>query len=157
VSRQRDLFANFDRVRREMDELFGDVWGRSGLTARRESGFSPALDVYYCNVDPEAKGDPKAIVNVDVSGVDMGKIGLEVSGRRLVITGERPVHETEGRVYEQLEIPRGPFRRTVQLSADVNAEAARATYEDGVLRIELPLEKRAPRSRTVPIERADEG
>ena len=36
VSRQRDLFVNFDRVRREMDELFGDVWGRdrADLAAR---------------------------------------------------------------------------------------------------------------------------
>ena len=27
----RDLFANFERMRREMDELFGDVLDRSGL------------------------------------------------------------------------------------------------------------------------------
>jgi len=155
MSRQRDLFVNFDRVRREMDELFGDVWGRSGL-GKRESGFSPPLDVYYCDIGQDAAGDPKAIVKVDVSGVDMGEISLEVSGRRLQISGERPVQETEGRVYEQLEIPRGPFRRVVELSADVNAEAARATYEDGILRIELPLVTRASRSRTVPIERADQ-
>jgi HSP20 family protein len=157
MSRQRDLFVNFDRVRREMDELFGDVWGRTGLTSRRASGFSPPLDVYYCNLDREAPGDPKAIVKVDVSGVELGKVSLEVSGRRLVIAGERPVQETEGRVYEQLEIPRGPFRRTVELSADVNPEAARATYEDGVLRIELPLVTEAARSRKVPIERTEEG
>ena len=32
---ERDLFANFERMRREMDELFGDVFERSGLTRRR--------------------------------------------------------------------------------------------------------------------------
>ena len=41
----RDLFANFERMRREMDELFGDVFRRGGLTTRRE-GFSPSGDVY---------------------------------------------------------------------------------------------------------------
>ena len=155
MSRQRDLFVNFDRVRREMDELFGDVWGRTGLTSRRESGFSPPLDVYYCNVEKGSKGPPKAIVKVDVSGVALAKISIEVAGRRLMIAGERPVQETEGRVYEQLEIASGPFRRSVELSADVDAEGAKATYEDGVLRIELPLVTDRSRSRNVPIERSD--
>ena len=30
VTSQRDLFANFERMRREMDELFGDVFERRG-------------------------------------------------------------------------------------------------------------------------------
>ena len=37
---ERDLFANFERMRREMDELFGDVFDR-GLRPRRRGGFSP--------------------------------------------------------------------------------------------------------------------
>jgi len=155
MSRQRDLFVNFDRVRREMDELFGDVWERTGLAPRRASGFSPGVDVYYCNVGEQADGPPKAVIKVDVAGVELAAISLEVSGRRLVISGERPDQETEGRVYEQLEIASGPFRRIVELSVDVDAESARATYDDGILRIELPLVTEAARSRTVPIERGE--
>ena len=156
MSRQRDLFVNFERVRREMDELFGDVWGRTGLATRRQSGFSPPLDVYYCNVDPKSEGSPKAVVKVDVAGIDLSQISLEVAGQRLHISGERPVQETEGRVYEQLEIPSGGFRRTVELSAPVDAERAKATYDDGILRIELPLVVKSARSRTVPIERRED-
>ncbi len=155
MSRQRDLFVNFDRVRREMDELFGDVWGRTGLASRRETGFSPPLDVYYCNIGGESSGPPKAVVKVDVAGVDMSKISLEVAGRRLAISGERPVQETEGRVYEQLEIASGPFRRIVELSAEVEAERAKATYEDGILRIELPLVTKSSQPRSVPIGRGE--
>jgi HSP20 family protein len=73
-----------------------------------------------------------------------------------VITGERPVQETEGRVYQQVEIDSGPFRRIVQLQADVVADQAKATYEDGVLRIELPLREVIENSRRVPIERETE-
>jgi HSP20 family protein len=155
MARQRDLFVNFDRVRREMDELFGDVWERTGLAPRRASGFSPRIDVYYCNVEAEAEREPKAVIKVDLPGVAMGQISLEVSGRRLVISGERPVQETEGRVYEQLEIATGPFRRVIELSTDVDADRARATYEDGILRIELPLAAQGERSHRVPIERSD--
>ena len=37
---ERDLFANFERMRREMDELFSDVLERR-LTPRRHDGFMP--------------------------------------------------------------------------------------------------------------------
>jgi HSP20 family protein len=143
---ERDLFANFERMRREMDQLFGD-WPGRGLVGARSSGFSPNVDLYYC-------GDPqRAIVKVDLAGVELSEVTIEVSGRELVISGERPVQETEGRVYQQVEIDSGPFRRIVELQVDVDAERAKATYEDGVLRIELPLREQAETARRVPIDR----
>ena len=60
--------------------------------------------------------------------------------------------DAEGRVYQQLEIDFGPFRRVIQLGADVVADAARATYRDGMLRIELPLVRPESRTHSVPIE-----
>ena len=115
--------------------------------SRRTTGFSPNVDVYYC-------GEPqRAVVKVDLAGVDLADVSIEVSGRRLAILGGRPVQETEGRVYQQVEIPSGPFRRIVELQADVDADHAKATYEDGVLRIELPLRDPAESTRQVPIGR----
>jgi HSP20 family protein len=147
VARDRDLVVNFERMRREMDELFGSVWGEGGwLSGRPQTGFSPRVDVYYCGQPP------KAIVKVDLAGVSLESVGLEVVGRDLVISGERPIQETEGRVYQQVEIQAGPFRRVVELNADVVAEDAKATYEDGILRVELPLRSRSAPSRSVPIE-----
>ena len=171
MARDRDLLVNFERMRREMDELFGNVWGAGGMLSRRpQTGFSPRVDVYYCGervADGERVRDqprrlsrtgaaglepPKAIVKVDLAGVSMDSIGLEVVGRDLVISGERPIQETEGRVYQQVEIQAGPFRRVVELSADPVAEEARATYDDGILRVELPLRVRSAAGRSVPIE-----
>ena len=147
MARDRDLLVNFERMRREMDELFGSVWGAGGPLSRRpQTGFSPRVDVYYCG-EP-----PKAIVKVDLAGVSLDSIGLEVVGRDLVISGERPIQETEGRVYQQVEIQAGPCRRVIELNADPVAEEARATYDDGILRVELPLRARAATSRSVPIE-----
>lgn len=143
---ERDLFANFDRMRREMDALFGDVVERS-LHPRGRAGFSPRVDVSYA-ADP-----PRAIVSVELAGIAGDEIELEVRGRELVIAGQRgPIDETEGRVYQQVEIEHGPFRRTVQLGADVVADEARATYKDGILRVELPLEQPELRRRSVPVE-----
>jgi HSP20 family protein len=144
---ERDVFANFARMRREMDQMLGGAWGRTAYVSRRSTGFSPNVDVYYC-------GDPqRAVVKVDLAGVDLEQVGIEVSGRQLAIVGERPVQETEGRVYQQVEIPSGPFRRVVELQVDVDADRAKATYEDGVLRIDLPLRDPAQSTRRVPIGR----
>jgi HSP20 family protein len=135
MTRQRDLLVNFERMWREMDELLGDPFSESRARAiRSQSAFAPRVDVYYCG-DPQAK----AIVKVELAGVDIDTVSLEVSGRELVVTGERPVAETEGRVYQQVEIEAGPFRRVIALGTDVIAEQAKASYEDGILRIELPL------------------
>ena len=128
---ERDLFANFERMRREMDELFGNVFERTGLTTRGE-GFSPSVDVYYCG-DP-----PKAVVKAELAGIDTEHLGLEIRGRELIIAGLRKAADPEGRVYQQIEIEHGPFRRVIPLGADVVADEARAMYEDGILRVELP-------------------
>ena len=150
MARDRDLLVNFERMRREMDELFGSVWGGGGPLSRRpQTGFSPRVDVYYC-------GEPaKAIVKVELAGVSLDSIGLEVVGRDLVISGERPIQETEGRIYQQVEIQAGPFRRVIELNADPVADEASATYDDGILRVELPLRPRAATSRSVPIETSE--
>jgi HSP20 family protein len=142
---ERDLFANFERMRREMDELFGNVFERTGL-AMRGDGFAPKVDVYYAG-DP-----PRAVVKVELAGIDSDRLGLEIRGRELVITGHRTPSDPEGRVYQQMEIEYGPFRRVVALGADVVADEAKAVYEDGILRVELPLTQPRGQTRRVPIE-----
>ena len=142
----RDLFANFERMRREMDELFGDAFGAGRAGSR--GAFSPAVDVYYV-ADP-----PRAVVRAELAGVRAAEIELEIRGRELILAGQRRPHDgDEERVYQQLEVQHGPFRRVVALGADVDADAARASYEDGVLTVELPIARPAG-ARSVPIRRA---
>jgi HSP20 family protein len=122
-----DLLVSFERV-------------------RPRAGFSPPVDVYY------ADEPPTAVVSVEVAGADPDSLNLEVKGRDLVVSGVRRAGQSQGRLYQQLEIAYGPFRRVVSLGADVNPDGARATYDDGILRVELPLVARDARARTVPIE-----
>lgn len=148
MSPDRDLFANFERMRREIDELFGDVFERTGLARGR--GFTPRVDVYYAD-DP-----PRAVVKADLAGVDIDDVSLEIRGRQLIIAGQRRPADPAGRLYQQIEIENGPFRRAVELGADVVAEEARAGYEDGMLRVEVPLARPDMRVRQVPIEAGED-
>ena len=144
MAHERDLFANFERMRRQMDELFD-----RRLAPQRRGGFSPEVDVYY-TADP-----PRAVVRADLAGIDPDEIELQIRGRELVLAGHRRPEGGEERVYQQLEIENGPFRRVVALGVDVDSDAANASYEDGILTVELPLARPAP-SRTVPIQRSEE-
>ena len=139
----RDPFANFERMRREIDQLFGDVFERTGLRGR---GFSPAVDVFYVDAPP------RAVVRADLAGIVIEDVSLEIRGRQLLIAGERRAEQGDGCLYQQIEIEHGPFRRTVELGADVVADEARASYEDGILAVEVPLAPREETPRQVPIE-----
>ena len=132
-------------MRREIDELFGDVWSRAGISPRQRVGFRPRVDVYY------SADRTKAVIKADLSGIQIDDVRLEVRGRTLLLAGERKAHDPEGRVYQQIEIEHGPFVREIQLGADVDAERARATYENGILRVELPLAQAPEQTRRVPI------
>ena len=147
MATDRDLFAGFERMRREMDELFGDVFDRA--LAPRRGGFTPRVDVYY------TQSPPAAVVKVELAGVELEALAIDVQGRTLRLAGRRAPVIAPGRMYQQLEIEHGPFERIIELGADVEADAAQATYVDGLLKIELPLAMRNVAARSVPIFRGE--
>jgi HSP20 family protein len=145
---EHDKFTKFERIRREIDDLFDDVWERAGFPRRQRAGFRPRVDVYYTD-DPA-----RAVVKADLAGIDIESLNLEIRGRVLIISGERHTRDSEGRVYQQLEIEHGPFTREIQLGMDVDEERASATYENGILRIELPVSERSAQPRRVSVQEA---
>ena len=141
MARRRDI----DRLRGEIDELFADLWQIPRFAGLR-AGFRPHVDCLVSD-DP-----PQVLVVADLAGVEPGDVEVLVTGRELVLAGERPRPALEGSRYRQMEIDYGPFERTVALPADVDVERANARYERGLLVVTLPLAERAPARGKVPIE-----
>ena len=50
----------------------------------------------------------------------------------------------DGQVYQQAEIEYGRFERRIPLEQVIDAAAATAAYEAGMLRVTLPVADRAP-------------
>ena len=113
--------------------------------ASRRGPRAARLDVYF-GEDP-----PTLTVIVELPGLDPAGIQVVVSPQALLIAGERPRPRDCGH-YQQMEIEYGPFQRTIQLPADVETEAATATYTHGVLTIVLPIATQPPSPKQVPIE-----
>jgi len=134
-----------------MDEFLVDYWERPGMrTQNQTAGFAPRVDVYYRG----EKAPEVAVVRAEIPGVEVSAVNLEVRGRRLVISGEKPRRETTGRSYQQVELPAGPFRRVIELAIEVDPDRAEATYEDGVITVELPVRSRT--GKRVQIQRVEQ-
>lgn len=96
----------------------------------------------------------RVVVQLEIPGMDKSALQVEVQENLLVVRGEKRFRreETEGR-YRVLQCAYGSFERVVALPAVVVSEQAKATYADGVLRVELPkLEAGAPRKHAVRID-----
>ena len=120
--------------------LWGD-WDTEGLFAdffRRPFALSllsperiPPIDVY--------EKDSKVMVKAELPGVKPEEVNLSVDGNLLRIHGEKKQeNEVKEKDYYHLEGSYGSFQRTVELPSEVTADKAKATYKDGVLRVELP-------------------
>ena len=128
---------DIDRLQGEIEELFADLWQVPRFAGMR-SGFRPAVDCYLTQ-DP-----PQLVVVVELAGVDPGSIELAVDDRALTISGSRPRPRVPGQVYQQAEIEYGRFERRIPLDQDIDANAASAAYEAGLLRVTLPIARQAP-------------
>ena len=97
---------------------------------------------------------PDDLYRVGVAGVDPSRVALEIRGRRLIIAGERRGQDATGCFYQQVEIEHGPFRREIELGTDVDADRARATYDNGILRVEVPVVLPEEQVRSIPVRKA---
>lgn len=83
--------------------------------------------------------DDDVIVELAVPGAKQDELSISVTGETVTISGEvrREAHEEKGHAYAQ-EIFQGKFQRAFKLPIQIDAEKARATFENGILTLHLP-------------------
>jgi HSP20 family protein len=95
----------------------------------------------------------RVVVRLEAPGMAKDDFALEVQDDSLVVRGEKRFQrEASAGRWRVVQNAYGSFQRVVPLPAAVQADRARATYRDGVLRVELPKrEPRAPVARHIPV------
>lgn len=124
----RDLFAEFDRLQREMQQVFDQTPAIRGLGR----GGYPALNV---------GGTPTSVeIYAFAPGIDPAAIDLNIDRGVLTIAGERadalPASDAKTTLHANERFS-GRFHRVVSLPDDVDTSAATARYRDGVLHVSL--------------------
>ena len=105
----------------------------------QEGAWRPPTDVY--------ETDDHTVVIVEIAGLQEGDYEVSLSGRALVITGERR-DPAEKLTYQQMEIRYGKFRSQVYLPWPVDTAGIEVGYANGLLRISL----NKARARRIPIQ-----
>jgi len=131
LNHPNSLFGEFERLRRELD----DVFGVSGLPSSIRSvapGTVPAINV--------GRTPNSVEIYAFAPGLDASKVEVTIDRGVLRISGERasgiPNGDAKVQVYTR-ERGTGSFTRAISLPADVDPGQVNASYRDGVLRVSV--------------------
>jgi HSP20 family protein len=89
-------------------------------------------------------------VELDLPGVDVDSIDIDVERNVLTVRAERPVRADDTELLTA-ERPRGVFSRQLFLGEALDADRVSASYDAGVLTLRIPVAERA-KPRKVPIQ-----
>ena len=147
-------FGMMRRFSEEMDRIFDEFgMGRGLLGSRFGRGQESRQEMWSPQIEMHER-DNQLIVCVDLPGLKKDDIQLEINDDALVIQGERRQEfEDTQQGHRRSERSYGSFYRTVPLPEGTDTEQAKASFQDGVLKIELPLPKQEqPRSRRIEVQ-----
>ena len=140
----RDLVT----LREAMDRLFEESFVRPGSTrwARRAEGREAP---YQLPLDAYVTANELVIV-ASVPGLSPDEVEITIEGDTLSIQGEvaGPIENVEYIVQQR---PYGKFSRTLRLNIPVDADAAEALFEHGVLTLTIPKAEEA-KPRTIKVK-----
>jgi HSP20 family protein len=125
------------RELRDMNRLFNTLFEPSaGAVMRR---WSPAMDV--------VETEDNYVLRADLPGVSEGDVKIELDDNVLTISGERKsAHKEAKEGYYRVERAYGSFSRTLKLPEGVDADSISASFDRGVLEVNVPKpEQRKPR------------
>jgi HSP20 family protein len=135
--RRFELFPGIDTIRREMDSLFGSLAGM-------REGWVPPLDVY------EKEGE--MVIRLDLPGIEKKDIKVKVLDDVLMIEGERKLErKIEEENYLSQEASYGAFTRRIALPNPVEEYEVKATFENGVLEIHVPVKTETVKPKEIPV------
>ena len=124
-------FREFASLQDRMNRLFRDSYsGDSGQEALTTSTFAPPVDVY--------EDEHNISLKIEVPGIDEKDIDVRVENNTLTVHGERKFEKEEKEEnFRRVERQYGSFTRTFTLPSTVDAEKIQATYDKGILRLQL--------------------
>ena len=147
-----DPFAEFMRMRQEMNNLLGSAFNQY-QDAPRGSGIwsSSAVVAPACDI---RDSDGKYIITMDLPGLKKSDIKIKLDGNILSVSGkrEKDVEKKDGDKIILRERTSGSFSRVIRLAGKLKQDKVEAAYENGTLTITIPQEKPVDNSINIPIK-----
>ena len=126
-----NTFPFMRRLNEEIDRAFAFKPGFLGMAEPYQGGWSPEIEIF--------EHSNTFFVRADLPGLAKEDVKVQVLHDELTIEGERKLEkeETKEGIY-RTERSYGAFYRRIPLPEYVKAEAAQATFKNGVLEVAIP-------------------
>jgi HSP20 family protein len=125
-----DPFRDIVALQNRMNSVFQDYTREGESNAMATTAFAPPVDIY--------EDAHKIVLNLEAPGLKQEDFDIQVENNTLSVRGERKFEaEQKEENYHRVERRYGTFYRAFTLPQTVNTEQVQASYEAGVLRIEL--------------------
>jgi HSP20 family protein len=129
-------------LQNEMNRLFSTFFDTPTTGSGGNGGLRrwiPAMDL--------VETDEHFILRADLPGLSEDDVKIEFEDNLLSISGERRTeHEDKREGFYRVERAMGTFSRSLTLPEGINVDAVKATFDKGVLEVQIPKpEERKPR------------
>jgi HSP20 family protein len=123
-----DPFREVVALQNRVNSLFRDL--NEGEDPVAAASFVPAVDIYE-----DAK---KIVLKLEVPGIEEKDLDIRVENHTLTVRGERKFEaEEKEQNFHRIERRYGSFYRAFTLPSTVDTESVQASYNAGVLKLEL--------------------
>ncbi len=131
-----DPFREMMSLREAMDRLFEESFVRPAAWLSRGEYAGLPVEMY--------ETDKEVVVKAPLPGFKPNEVDIELQSGVLSIRAEhKEEREEKDATYHLREFRVGSLYRQVTLPAEVNADKAEATFENGVLTLRLPKAEKA--------------
>jgi HSP20 family protein len=128
-ARDVGVFGELDRMRKDMERLFGGLAGRS--SREPTAGVFPLTNI--------TEDSNNYYVRAELPGINGDELDISVTGEGLSISGERKIREEkEDARYHRREREAGKFSRMLSLPGQIDTKKVEASCADGMLTVVLP-------------------
>ena len=128
-------FQEINSLQKQMNRAFDDFFGRTTLMPFEENlavpEFGPPVDIY--------EDDQKLTFKVELPGIEEKDVKVEITNNVLTVQGERKLgKDVKEENFRRMERHYGAFSRSFTLPSTVDPDKIEATYDHGMLTIQMP-------------------
>ncbi|MGM0646675.1 MAG: Hsp20/alpha crystallin family protein [Thermodesulfobacteriota bacterium] len=122
-----------------------ELFNRPERWLEEQMSFVPSLDMH--------ETESAYVLNAEMPGMNPEDVDVSVQNNVLELRGEKKEEKEAGENENSWKERRyGAFHRRIPLDQEIDEDNVKASYKDGVLRIEVPKAETGAASKNIPIE-----
>jgi HSP20 family protein len=142
-------FQEMENLQKRLAAAWGQEPARAanGNESLTVAAWTPRVDI--------TEDEREFLISAELPDIKKEDVKVTVEDGVLTLTGERKLEKEEkGKKYHRIEREYGGFVRSFTLPAGTSGDKVAADFKDGVLKVHLPKDVKAPSAKTVEIKAA---